>query len=572
MVEERRIYRPLGRMLKEAGLVTEKQLEQALEEQRTSGKFLGRVLIELGFVSEEDVLQALGFQAGIETVDLDNLEIQRNVIDKISASVAKIYNIIPVRFENNTLAIAIADPLNINIMDDLQFMLDCKVKSVVAKEDSIIRALQKYYGTEVESMSDLIATMEQEIPEVTAAAEEELDIASLREMAAQAPVVKLVALILSQSVKDHASDIHFEPFEDEFRIRYRIDGVLYDMVPPPKRLAIPVTCRIKVMADMDIAERRLPQDGHMPLRIGQKNIDFRVSTLPTVFGESVVLRVLDKTVVSLDLNQIGFPADVLLKLRQIIAKPNGIVIATGPTGCGKTTTLYSCLREVNSVEVKILTTEDPVEYDMPGIIQVQIKPKIKLTFASCLRSFLRQDPDIIMVGEIRDTETAQIAIQASLTGHLVFSTLHTNDAPGTITRLMDMEVEPFLITSSIEAIFAQRLVRKICQHCRTEYTADDYVLKELGLTRKNIEGKKLYYGTGCERCNNTGYLGRTAICELFIVNDTIRELILQRVSTSELRKAAQAFGMRTLREDGLMKIFDGTTTVEEIIRETQLAG
>lgn len=572
MVEERRIYRPLGRMLKEAGLVTEKQLEQALEEQRTSGKFLGRVLIELGFVSEEDVLQALGFQAGIETVDLDNLEIQRNVIDKISASVAKIYNIIPVRFENNTLAIAIADPLNINIMDDLQFMLDCKVKSVVAKEDSIIRALQKYYGTEVESMSDLIATMEQEIPEVTAITEEELDIASLREMAAQAPVVKLVALILSQSVKDHASDIHFEPFEDEFRIRYRIDGVLYDMVPPPKRLAIPVTCRIKVMADMDIAERRLPQDGHMPLRIGQKNIDFRVSTLPTVFGESVVLRVLDKTVVSLDLNQIGFPADVLLKLRQIIAKPNGIVLATGPTGCGKTTTLYSCLREVNSVEVKILTTEDPVEYDMPGIIQVQIKPKIKLTFASCLRSFLRQDPDIIMVGEIRDTETAQIAIQASLTGHLVFSTLHTNDAPGTITRLMDMEVEPFLITSSIEAIFAQRLVRKICQHCRTEYTADDYVLKELGLTRKNIEGKKLYYGTGCERCNNTGYLGRTAICELFIVNDTIRELILQRVSTSELRKAAQAFGMRTLREDGLMKIFDGTTTVEEIIRETQLAG
>ncbi len=572
MVEERRIYRPLGRMLKEAGLVTEKQLEQALEEQRTSGKFLGRVLIELGFVSEEDVLPALGFQAGIETVDLDNLEIQRNVIDKISASVAKIYNIIPVRFENNTLAIAIADPLNINIMDDLQFMLDCKVKSVVAKEDSIIRALQKYYGTEVESMSDLIATMEQEIPEATAAAEEELDAASLREMAAQAPVVKLVALILSQSVKDHASDIHFEPFEDEFRIRYRIDGVLYDMVPPPKRLAIPVTCRIKVMAGMDIAERRLPQDGYMPLRIGQKNIDFRVSTLPTVFGESVVLRVLDKTVVSLDLNQIGFPADVLLKLRQIIAKPNGIVLATGPTGCGKTTTLYSCLREVNSVEVKILTTEDPVEYDMPGIIQVQIKPKIKLTFASCLRSFLRQDPDIIMVGEIRDTETAQIAIQASLTGHLVFSTLHTNDAPGTITRLMDMEVEPFLITSSIEAIFAQRLVRKICQHCRTEYTADDYVLKELGLTRKNIEGKKLYYGTGCERCNNTGYLGRTAICELFIVNDTIRELILQRVSTSELRKAAQAFGMRTLREDGLMKIFDGTTTVEEIIRETQLAG
>ncbi len=572
MVEERRIYRPLGRMLKEAGLVTEKQLEQALEEQRTSGKFLGRVLIELGFVSEEDVLPALGFQAGIETVDLDNLEIQRNVIDKISASVAKIYNIIPVRFENNTLTIAIADPLNINIMDDLQFMLDCKVKSVVAKEDSIIRALQKYYGTEVESMSDLIATMEQEIPEVTAITEEELDIASLREMAAQAPVVKLVALILSQSVKDHASDIHFEPFEDEFRIRYRIDGVLYDMVPPPKRLAIPVTCRIKVMADMDIAEKRLPQDGHMPLRIGQKNIDFRVSTLPTVFGESVVLRVLDKTVVSLDLNQIGFPADVLLKLRQIIAKPNGIVLATGPTGCGKTTTLYSCLREVNSVEVKILTTEDPVEYDMPGIIQVQIKPKIKLTFASCLRSFLRQDPDIIMVGEIRDTETAQIAIQASLTGHLVFSTLHTNDAPGTITRLMDMEVEPFLITSSIEAIFAQRLVRKICQHCRTEYTADDYVLKELGLTRKNIEGKKLYYGTGCERCNNTGYLGRTAICELFIVNDTIRELILQRVSTSELRKAAQAFGMRTLREDGLMKIFDGTTTVEEIIRETQLAG
>jgi type IV pilus assembly protein PilB len=573
MIGNKRTYKPLGKILKDAGLITDKQLEESLEEQRISGKFLGRILVEMGFVSEKDVLQALGLQAGIETVDLDALEVPSGVIDKIPASVAKIYNIVPVRLENDTLIVATADPLNINAIDDLRFILGCEVKSTVAAEDAIARSIQKYYGADVESLSDVVAAIDEELPEdVIARSEEDLDAASLQEMAAQTPVVKLVNLIFLQSVKDRASDIHFEPFEDEFRIRYRIDGVLYDMVPPPKRLAIPVISRIKVVADMDIAERRLPQDGHVPIRIGQKNIDFRVSTLPTVFGESVVIRVLDKTVVSLDLNQIGFPADVLARLRQIIAKPNGIVLATGPTGSGKTTTLYSCLREVNSVEVKVLTTEDPVEYDIPGIIQVQVKPKIKLTFASCLRSFLRQDPDIIMVGEIRDTETAQIAIQASLTGHLVFSTLHTNDASGTITRLIDMEVEPFLVTSSLEAVLAQRLVRKICKDCKTEYTPDDYVLKELGLARKEIEEKKFYYGAGCEGCNNTGYSGRTAICELLVMDDTIRDLVLQRVSTAEIRKAAREHGMRTLREDGLMKILDGTTTVEEVIRETQMAG
>ncbi len=565
----------IGLLLREKGLITEKQIEEALEQQKTSGKLLGRVLIDMGFVKESDVLDALGMQSGMEVVNLNKVEITQEALDKVSASIAKVYNIMPIRLDKNVLTIAISDPLNVSMLDDLQFMLDCNVKGVVANEDEIKTTIQKYYGAQGESIDELLHEIEKEMPGATveeakkAEELEEPDVASLQEMASQAPIVKLLNLILLQAVKDRASDIHFEPFEKEFKVRYRVDGALYEMVPPPRHLSLALSSRIKVLANLDIAERRLPQDGRIMLNLGKKIVDLRVSTLPTVFGESIVMRVLDKTVVSLSLDQIGLAPDILNRIKKLIQKPNGIMLVTGPTGCGKTTTLYSCLRDINKIDFKIITTEDPVEYDVPGLIQVGVKPKIDLTFASCLRSILRQDPDIILVGEIRDVETAQISIQASLTGHLVFSTLHTNDAPGAVTRLTDMGVEPFLITSTLEAILAQRLVRTICKDCRESYKPDEGLLKELGLTPRDIEGKSFYYGKGCEKCNNTGYRGRAAIAELLVMADNLKPLIIEKATTAEIRKRAQENGMRTLREDGLFKIYDGITTIEEVLKETQ---
>ncbi|MDP3789027.1 MAG: ATPase, T2SS/T4P/T4SS family, partial [Candidatus Omnitrophota bacterium] len=413
-----RKYKSLGKLLLDKGLITESQLQQALDEQRYTGKLLGRTLVELGFVKEEDILKTLGVQAGIEFVDLSKAEISREVLQKISPTIIKIYKIMPIKFEENTLTIAMSDPLNVNISDDLRFMLGFNIKGIIAREADITEAIHKYYGESGESINEILGEIEKKVPIAPVEEEEELtDVVVLQELASQPPVVKLLNLILLQAVKDRASDIHFEPFEDKYMIRYRVDGILYDITNPPKNLALAISSRIKVMSNLDIAERRLPQDGRIMISVEGKNIDLRVSTLPTVFGESVVMRVLDKDVVSLSLDQVGMSDEIKKEVRRIIEKPNGIMLATGPTGCGKTTSLYSCLREINKIDYKIITTEDPVEYDIPGIIQVSIKPKINLNFATCLRHILRQDPDIIMVGEIRDAETAQIAIQASLTGH-----------------------------------------------------------------------------------------------------------------------------------------------------------
>ena len=564
-------HRQLGEILKDRGMISDKQLEEALEKQKENGQLLGQVLIDLEYVKEEDVLKTLGEQTGMPSVNLNELEISRDIIDRVSASIARIYKIMPISWEDNTLTVAMADPMNVYTLDDLRFMLGCEMKGAVSTEEAVNKAIEKYYGAEMESMEDLLEQIGQE-GAITEIEEEEegADVQQLQQLAEQAPVVKLLNLVLMEAIKNRASDIHFEPFEDQFKIRYRVDGALYEMVPAPKHLSLALTSRIKVMSNLDIAERRLPQDGRIQLNMGGREVDLRISTLPTVFGESVVMRILDRSVVMLSLDQVGMQTDDLSRFEQLIRKPNGIILATGPTGCGKTTTLYSALKILNSPDVKIITTEDPVEYNIPGIMQVQIKEAIDLTFAKCLRHILRQDPDIILVGEIRDLETAEIAIQASLTGHLVLSTLHTNDAPSTITRLIDMNIEPFLITSTLEAVLAQRLVRTICQNCKEPYQPDEAELREIGLSVEEAADKTFHRGRGCDLCNNVGYKGRTGIFELLIMNEDIRVLIIEKAQAKDIRAKAQEHGMKTMREDGLEKIYQGITTIEEVGRATQL--
>ena len=564
-------HRQLGEILKDRGMISDKQLEEALEKQKENGQLLGQVLIDLEYVKEEDVLKTLGEQTGMPSVNLNELEISRDIIDRVSASIARIYKIMPISWEDNTLTVAMADPMNVYTLDDLRFMLGCEMKGAVSTEEAVNKAIEKYYGAEMESMEDLLEQIGQE-GAITEIEEEEegADVQQLQQLAEQAPVVKLLNLVLMEAIKNRASDIHFEPFEDQFKIRYRVDGALYEMVPTPKHLSLALTSRIKVMSNLDIAERRLPQDGRIQLNMGGREVDLRISTLPTVFGESVVMRILDRSVVMLSLDQVGMQTDDLSRFEQLIRKPNGIILATGPTGCGKTTTLYSALKILNSPDVKIITTEDPVEYNIPGIMQVQIKEAIDLTFAKCLRHILRQDPDIILVGEIRDLETAEIAIQASLTGHLVLSTLHTNDAPSTITRLIDMNIEPFLITSTLEAVLAQRLVRTICQNCKEPYQPDEAELREIGLSVEEAADKTFHRGRGCDLCNNVGYKGRTGIFELLIMNEDIRVLIIEKAQAKDIRAKAQEHGMKTMREDGLEKIYQGITTIEEVGRATQL--
>ncbi|NQT46355.1 MAG: type II secretion system ATPase GspE [Candidatus Omnitrophica bacterium] len=565
-------YRLLGQLLLDMGLVNEDQLKSALEQQQQSGNLLGRTLVDMGFVKEDDILKALGAQTGMEFIELDKMELDDAVIDMLSAPLAKTYRIVPVKFDGESITIAMSDPMNINALDDLRFMLNKNIKAVIAREKDIDSALHKYYDSRDESVEELLGEIEKKVP-LPRLLETEGEIADesvLQELASHEPVVRLLNLILLQGIRDRASDIHFEPFEDEFKIRYRVDGILYNITSPPRDLSLAITSRIKVMASLDIAERRLPQDGRIALTIEGKGIDLRVSTLPTVFGESVVVRILDKSVVSLSLDQVGVADDMKESLKKIITKPNGIILSTGPTGCGKTTTLYSCLREINKIEYKIITTEDPVEYDIAGIIQVPIRSKINLNFATCLRHILRQDPDIIMVGEIRDAETAQIAIQASLTGHLVFSTLHTNDAPGAITRLINMGIEPYLITSTLEAVLAQRLVRVICNNCKEEYKPSTKELKEAGILPGDPEAKKPFFrGKGCVQCNKSGYKGRTGIYEFLIITDKLRPFIVKRSQTAHIREAAKDSGMRSLREDGLLKVHQGITTISEVARETQ---
>ena len=562
----------LGQILLKRGLITDDQLNEALKRQLETHEVLGQILLAMGAIRRDDLNSALGAQAGMPTVFLDELSISPDVIDRVSVSIATIYKVVPVSFDKGVLTVAMADPMNVNSLDDLRMMLGCEVKGAVSNEEMIERALLKHYGSSIETVESVIGEIQESGGEGYGAfvsdATETIDLDSLEEMAESAPVRRLLNLVLLQAIKDQASDIHFEPFEDEFKIRYRIDGVLYEMVPPPRHLALAISSRIKVMANLDIAERRLPQDGRIMLNIAGNPVDLRVSVLPTMFGESVVLRVLDRSVLKLDLDRIGMREDELKPLRREISKPNGIILVTGPTGCGKTTTLYCCLNEINSVDSKIITTEDPVEYDLEGIMQVQINEEIGLTFASCLRHILRQDPDKILVGEIRDLETAQIAVQASLTGHLVFSTLHTNDAPGAITRWVEMGVEPFLITATLESILAQRLVRTICKKCKVEIKPTEEMLWELDLTPDQVKDRTFYYGSGCGACNNTGYRGRTGIFELMVFSDRLRELVMKRVSTGVIRETSIQEGMRTLRHSGLQAIYDGVTTIEEVVRET----
>ncbi len=562
----------LGSLLVELGIINQAQLEEAIEERERTGKPLGHILVEYGFIDEKDLLNVIGEHLGMEVVNLKSMDIPSEIISRVDPATARAYGIIPIAADNGSITVALADPLNPQILDDLRFMLDTYVKGAISNKGDIDEAIVRYYGTAGESVEELLKEIESDISveKLEKYDEESIedDVISLRELASEAPVIKLLNLVLIQAIKDRASDIHFEPFENEFKIRYRVDGILYEMIPPPKHLALALTCRIKVLANLNIAERRLPQDGRIQLNILGRPIDVRVSTLPTAFGESVVMRVLDRSTVSLDIEQVGMRDDTLEQMRGLISKPNGIIIVTGPTGCGKTTSLYSFLKKINRVEDKLITVEDPVEYDLEGIIQVGINPKIGLTFDRCLRHIVRQDPDRIMVGEIRDLDTATMSVHASLTGHLVFSTLHTNDAPGAITRLIDMGVEPFLINSTLEAILAQRLIRKVCPRCKAPFRPTEFMLNQLGLTLEDIEGKQLYYGKGCHECNNTGYLGRTGIFELLIISDPIRELIIQRAPTVLISEKARELGMRTLREDGILKIYDGITTIEEISRET----
>jgi len=559
----------LGSLLVELGVITAVQLNDAVEERERTGKPLGHILVEFGFVGEKDMLNVIADHLGMEVVALKGKEIPEEVLKTLDAPIARAYGIIPVAEDDGVVTVALSDPLNPTILDDLRFMLEKNVRGAIADKQDIEEAIVRHYGDAGESVQELLKEIEDGIPaEILDEEHVADDVVSLRELATEAPVVKLLNLVLIQAIKDRASDIHFEPFENEFKIRYRVDGVLYEMMPPPKHLALALTCRIKVLSNLNIAERRLPQDGRIQLNVLGRSVDLRVSTLPTAFGESVVLRVLDRSNVRLDILEIGMREDTIETMKEMIQKPNGILIVTGPTGSGKTTSLYSFLRHVNRVEDKLITTEDPVEYELEGVIQIAIKANIGLTFARCLRSILRQDPDKIMVGEIRDLETAALAIQASLTGHLVMTTVHTNDAPGTITRLVDMGVEPFLITSTLECILAQRLIRTICVRCKTPFKPTEFALNQVGLTLEDIEGKELFYGRGCPDCNDTGYKGRTGIFELLMVTDSIRELIVQNAPTVVIRGKAREEGMRTLREEGILKIYDGVTTIEEVSRET----
>jgi type IV pilus assembly protein PilB len=564
--------RPIGRILIKMGKVTRAQVSEALELQKKKRGPLGQLLIEMGAVEEVDVHRALAAQVGMESITLANIDVDKAVIDLIPAQMAQSYRIVPTAYdrETNTIEVALASPDNFHATDDLKTLMGFNVVARITTAADMAEALNRYYPEEsAQSMSDLISEIgEDEDLAKYAGRGESIDLDELREMAESNPVKKLVNLVLLQAIRDKASDIHFEPFEDEFKMRYRIDGVLFEMVPPPKYVAMAIASRLKVMANLDIAERRMPQDGRVELLIEKRPVDLRVSVLPTLFGESVVLRVLDRAQVNLDLELLGLREDDLGTVRQLIRKPHGIVVVTGPTGSGKTTTLYSALRELNSPEVKILTTEDPVEYDIDGMVQCQVRPEIGLTFARFLRSFLRQDPDIILVGEIRDLETAQIAIQASLTGHLVFSTLHTNDAPSSIARLLDLGMEPFLLTATLEAIVAQRLVRKICENCKEEFEPSEQQLMQLGITYEDHAGRPLYYGRGCDYCNNTGYKGRLALFEVMLMFEEIKELVMKHASTAVLRQEARKRGMRVLREAGLLLMYDGVTSLEEIIRET----
>jgi type IV pilus assembly protein PilB len=555
--------RLLGQILKELGCVHEGMIQEALSVQRDKGGRIGTILIELGHIQNADLARALASQAGLPFWDLAAEPPQQDAIAKVDLATARAFGIVPVRLAGKVLTVAIADPANAAMLGDLGFTSGCEIQGAVADGALIATALERHYREDAGDARQRMAQLVNELSQQGG----KIDLEDKAAMAQAAPVVKLLNYILYQAIRDKASDIHLEPFEGDFKIRYRVDGSLFELESPPPHLAEALIARVKVMSDLDIAETRLPQDGRIELTVGGRSVDLRVSTLPTMFGESTVMRVLDRSVVSLSLDNLGLAADVKTRLRAYTDLPHGIVLVTGPTGSGKTTTLYAMLNEANREDTKVITVEDPVEYDLEGIVQVPVNEEIGVTYAGVLRTILRQDPDVILVGEIRDRETAQTAIEASLTGHLVFSTLHTNDAASAITRLIDIGIEPFLLTATVQGILAQRLVRRICGDCKTFYEPGDDVLRKLGLAANQVLGKKFAYGKGCQACNFTGYRGRMAITEILAMDDRLRDLILSGASTTQLQAAALEAGLVPLRQNGLDAIFGGHTTVEEVLRE-----
>jgi type IV pilus assembly protein PilB len=566
--------RKLGRVLTKLGHTTRERVHEALAIQKTRKVPIGQLLVELGYCTQPHVNEALAAQAGLGYMDLSAFDIPADIKDVLPAQTVQAYQCVPVAYNptSKRLKVAIKDANSFVAVDDLRRLMGFNVEAVVAEAAQVDALIKKHYS-KGESITDVVSALAgdtklKELAQRGGIGDKSIDLDAMTDAMEDNKVIKLLNLVLMQAIKDRASDIHFEPFEEEFKMRYRIDGVLYEMHPPPKELANAITSRIKVMAKLDIAERRMPQDGRVELTVGGGPVDLRVSVLPTMHGESVVMRVLDRSNVQLALDRIGMREDDLVTFRRLINKPNGIVLVTGPTGSGKTTSLYAALAELNDIETKILTAEDPVEYDIDGLCQVQVNNEVELTFAKALRSFLRQDPDVILVGEIRDLETAEIAVQASLTGHLVLSTLHTNDAPSSIIRLVDLGVEPFLLTATLEGVVAQRLARTICPKCKQPYTPNEEELMELSLRPEDVVGKQFYRGAGCGNCYSSGYRGRMAIFEIMGVDDTMRDLIMNKQSTNQLRNYSRKRGMRTLRECGLLAIYEGQTTIDEIVRET----
>ena len=569
--------RQLGDILVEQGVISPLELDEALQRQRLTGEMLGRVLFKMNLCDEQDIIDALGVQAGMERIDITKLKVTDDVLRKVPADVAKFYSVVPIRETNGKLVIAMADPLNLGIKDTIQQIVGMEVMGAISNPNDVATFIKNNYVFESDNIHETLNELIEKVGDAEMTLEElgqqEIvgDIDNLVQLAQEPEVIKIVNLVLLDAVTRRGSDIHFEVYEEDFRIRIRIDGVLHEISSPPKALALALVSRVKVMCNMDIGERRLPQDARIELKIGDSEVDIRVATLPTLYGENVVMRILDRTAVKVELDKLGFTPQALKAIDGVISKPNGIFLVTGPTGSGKTTTLYACLNQLNEVGVKIITTEDPVELQIDRIIQVQVREEVGLTFATCLRSILRQDPDIVMVGEIRDLETAQIAVESSLTGHLVLSTIHTNSAPETITRLLDMDLEPFLITSSLEAVLAQRLVRTVCRHCRKPYRPDEDEMDLLGLpmTWRKDPNLRFFRPEGCPACDYIGYMGRVGLFELLVVDDRVCELIQERAMAHDIRRyARKTLGMKTLREEGLIKCAQGITTVDEVLAHT----
>jgi len=567
------VSRRLGDLLVREGLINQEQLQRALAEQKGNNEKLGSILVRLNVINEDQLIAFLSKQYGIPSITLSQLDIDADVLKLVPAQIAKKYEVLPIKRTGNSLTLAMADPTNVFAVDDVGFMTNLQVIPVVAAQGAIRKALDRLYEAQGSGMAEVISEMEGTAGDVEVVEGDEeswakADIFELKESADEAPVVRLVNMILVDAIRRGASDIHLEPYEKVFRVRFRVDGVLHEIMTPPKRLETALTSRVKIMSTMDIAERRLPQDGRIKLRYNQREIDFRVSTLPTIFGEKTVLRILDKESLQLDLTMLGFDPWSLEQFNKAIHQPYGMILITGPTGSGKTTTLYSAIHTINSPDVNIMTAEDPVEYNLKGVNQVQINEGIGRTFGAALRSFLRQDPDVILVGETRDLETAQIGIRAALTGHLVLSTLHTNDCPGTVARLLDMGIPPFLVSSALTLILAQRLGRKICKDCKQPYEADEESLVPYGHVPQGLGKVQFYKGKGCHTCSFTGMKGRVAVYEVMPIGDELRELILRNAPTSEILQLALAQGMKTLRQNALQKVIDGVTTLEEVLRVT----